>query len=82
MGFLNRLLGRPMRGPAASAPSSGPTSAAPAPPMPGASEDERAVARYRYLLRTASPEQLEAVHAEAFSTLTSEQRQQLLREFT
>ncbi|MGL5929906.1 MAG: hypothetical protein ACRCY8_13310 [Dermatophilaceae bacterium] len=50
--------------------------------MPGASEDERAVARYRYLLRTASPEQLEAVHAEAFARLTPEQRQQVLRELT
>ena len=39
------------------------------------SEDERAVARYRYLLRTAPPESLEQVHAEAFERLTPEQRQ-------
>ena len=38
------------------------------------------MARYRYLLRTAPPEQLEALHAEAFAKLTPEQRQQLLRE--
>lgn len=43
-----------------------------------ASEDERAIARYRYLLRTAPPERLEEVHAEAFGQLSSEQRQQLL----
>ena len=45
-------------------------------------EDDRALARYRYLLRTAPPEQLEALHAEAFATLTPEQRQQLLRELS
>ena len=49
---------------------------------PAASDEERAVARYRYLLRTAPPEQLEALHAEAFATLTPEQRQQLLRELS
>jgi hypothetical protein len=83
MGFLDRLLGRT------------PTEqqrqrvgwddgrnlrSAATPPRPQASEEERAVARYRYLLRTAPPEQLEALHAEAFATLTPEQRQQLLRE--
>ncbi len=42
------------------------------------SENERAVARYRYLLRTAPPERLEEVHAEAFAQLSPEQRQQVL----
>jgi len=41
-------------------------------------EDARAIARYRYLLRTAPPETLEQVHAEAFSRLTPDQRQQVL----
>jgi hypothetical protein len=38
------------------------------------------VARYRYLLRTAPPEQLEALHAEACAALTPEQRRQVLHE--
>ena len=42
------------------------------------SADERAVARYTYLLRTAPPERLEEVHAEAFAQLSPEQRQQVL----
>ncbi|HEU5242512.1 MAG TPA: hypothetical protein VFU25_10875 [Ornithinibacter sp.] len=81
MGFLDRLLGRvpteQQQPQAARARTPGP--AAPA-SRPAATDDERAVARYRYLLRTAPPEQLEAMHAEAFAALTPEQRQQLLRE--
>jgi hypothetical protein len=46
------------------------------------SEDERAVERYRYLLRTAPPETIEQAHAEAFSQLTAEQRQVVLRELS
>jgi len=37
-------------------------------------DDEIAVERYRYLLRTAPPEAIEQVHAEAFAKLTDEQR--------
>ena len=92
MGFLDRLLGRtpseqqrqtgaPGGATAAYRPAT-PTPGQAPPPQPGASEDERAVARYRYLLRTAPPEQLEALHAEAFAKLTPEQRQQLLRELS
>src|SRR4051795_5152605 len=40
--------------------------------------DEQALARYRYLLRTAPPEQIEQAHAEAFAQLTPDQRQQVL----
>ena len=83
MGFLDRLLGRAPSQPRQQYPASGGGSAygvPPAPPRPAATEDERAVARYKYLLRTAPPEQLEAVHAEAFAKLTDEQREQLLRE--
>lgn len=38
------------------------------------SEDEAAVDRYRYLLRTAPPDAVEEVHAEAFARLTPQQR--------
>jgi hypothetical protein len=44
------------------------------------SADEQAVERYRYLLRTAPPETIEAAHAEAFAKLTPEQRRMVLRE--
>ena len=71
MGFLDRLFGggdsRDQR---------------PAPPVPQArqlSDDELAVERYRYLLRTAPPESIEAVHTEAFAKLTPEQRQAVYR---
>jgi hypothetical protein len=48
--------------------------------QPARSEDERAIERYRYLLRTAPPDQVEAAHAEAFAKLTPEQRQQVLEQ--
>lgn len=41
-------------------------------------EDERAIERYRYMLRTAPPETIEQAHAEAFAQLTPEQRRTLL----
>lgn len=40
--------------------------------------DEAAVERYRYMLRTAPPDQVEQAHAEAFAKLTPEQRQKVL----
>lgn len=46
------------------------------------SEDEIAVERYRYLLRTAPPETLEQVHTEAFSKLTQEQRDLLFQQLS
>jgi hypothetical protein len=49
-------------------------------PAGGASADEQAIARYRYLLKTAPPEAIEQAHAEAFARLTPEQRQRLLNE--
>ena len=45
-------------------------------------DDEIAVERYRYLLRTAPPETIEQVHTEAFSKLTEEQRELLFRELS
>ncbi|MDF2143447.1 hypothetical protein [Knoellia sp. p5-6-4] len=83
MGFLDRLLGREPR-------TQQPPYAPPPPDhsvpdgglRPAAGPDERAVARYRYLLRTAPPEALEQVHAEAFARLTPEQRSQVLAELS
>ena len=56
--------------------------AAPRPPQRQRTDDEIAVERYRYLLRTAPPETIEAVHAEAFSKLTDEQRTMVFDELT
>ena len=44
----------------------------------GRLSDDQAIERYRYLLRTAPPEQIEQAHAEAFEKLTVDQRQQVL----
>jgi hypothetical protein len=41
--------------------------------------DQQAIERYRYMLRTAPPEDIERAHAEAFARLTPEQRQQLMQ---
>jgi FtsP/CotA-like multicopper oxidase with cupredoxin domain len=72
MGFLDRLLGREER----------PTRpAAPAPP-PQDSEDEQALERYRYLVRTAPPDRIEQAHEEAFAQLTPEQRRLALAELS
>src|SRR4051794_16171874 len=75
MGLLDRLFGRRDSRPY--------DPAYPQPPRPGGRgnqplSDEQALARYRYLLRTAPPEQIEQAHAEAFAQLTPDQRQQLL----
>ena len=84
MGFLDKLLGRepllqqqrPQR-PAAARPDSRTPSRR---RVGGASsEDERAIARYKYLLRTAPPEDIERVHTEAFAKLSPEQRQMVLQ---
>jgi hypothetical protein len=48
-----------------------------APPAPAG--DEAAIARYRYLMRTAPPEMIEQAHAEAFAQLSPEARAQVLR---
>ena len=66
MGFLDRLFGGDDRDrqPAPQVPQ------APQQPQHRLSEDELAIERYRYLLRTAPPESIEAVHAEAFAKLS------------
>jgi hypothetical protein len=40
--------------------------------------DEQAIDRYRYLLATAPPEEIERAHEEAFARLTPEQRRTVL----
>ena len=40
--------------------------------------DEQALARYRYMLASAPPEEIERAHEEAFAKLTPEQRRQAL----
>ena len=74
MGFLDRLFGRTEE------PARRVEDVPPA--APAADEDERAIERYRYLLRTAPPEQIEQAHAEAFSKLTPEQRRQVLSDLS
>jgi hypothetical protein len=76
MGLLDRLFGR--RNPQG---YDRPAYRQPQYPARGRNEqlpDEQAVARYRYLLRTAPPETIEQAHAEAFAQLTPDQRQQVL----
>jgi hypothetical protein len=46
------------------------------------SADEQAIARYRYLVRTAPPETIEQAHAEAFAQLTPDQRRRVLQELS
>jgi hypothetical protein len=45
-------------------------------------DDLQAIERYRYMLRTAPPDDIERAHAEAFAQLTPEQRQVVLRELS
>jgi hypothetical protein len=73
MGFFDRLFGN--------APDETPEQR-PAPSRDARSDDEIAVERYRYLLRTAPPETIESVHREAFSKLSPEQRQLLFTELS
>lgn len=74
MGIFDKLFGRdeemqpkPAHRPSANAAQSG---------------DEQAIARYRYMLKTAPPETVEQAHAEAFAQLTPEQRKMLLQELS
>lgn len=45
---------------------------------PEADNDERAIERYRYMLATAPPEDIERAHEEAFAQLSPEQRRAVL----
>ncbi|WP_169582673.1 MULTISPECIES: hypothetical protein [Microbacterium] len=87
MGFLDRLFGSDDERQTPPVPQNGDGGPAqPAAGRPGAqpprSPDELAIERYRYLLRTAPPETIEQVHAEAFAKLTDAQRQQVLAELS
>ena len=85
MGFLDKLLGREplqQQRPQQPPPPTGEPYAVPSPRGGASTEDERAIARYTYLLRTADPEDIEKVHAEAFAKLTPEQRQMVLQRLT
>jgi hypothetical protein len=46
------------------------------------SGNEQAIARYRYMLKTAPPETIQQAHAEAFAKLTPEQRNMLLQQLS
>ena len=43
-------------------------------------DDKQAMERYRYMLRTAPPDDIERAHEEAFAQLSAEQRAAVLRE--
>ena len=77
MGFLDRMFG-------AAPASAQPVRAAANPPRTHAAttDDERALDRYRYLIRTAPPETIEQVHAEAFARLTDSQRALIYEELS
>jgi hypothetical protein len=77
MSWLDRLLGRePRPAPSARTPSGANTTGR----ASARTDDEVAIERYRYLLRTAPPDRIEEAHAEAFARLTPEQRQQVLEQ--
>lgn len=75
MGFFDRLFG-------SSSDDNPQQQRAQAPRADARTDDEIAVERYRYLLRTAPPETIESVHREAFSKLTPEQRELLFTELS
>jgi hypothetical protein len=78
MGFLDRLLGREGRDPDPGRYESEPSQRG----LSVSSEDERALERYRYLVRTAPPERIEQAHEEAFAKLTPDQRRLALEQLT
>jgi hypothetical protein len=43
-------------------------------------DDQQALERYRYMLRTAPPEDIERAHAEAFAQLSPDQRRMVLEQ--
>jgi hypothetical protein len=76
MSFFDRLFGQNDDNPAAQRPRESRSS------TPARSDDEIAVERYRYLLRTAPPETIEQVHRDAFSKLTPQQRDIMFEQLT
>jgi hypothetical protein len=45
-------------------------------------DDQQAIERYRYMLRTAPPDDIERAHEEAFAQLSPEQRAAVLRQLS
>jgi hypothetical protein len=76
MGFLDRLLGRRRADPYERGYDREPERR----DRSASAEDQRALERYRYLLRTAPPERIEEAHEEAFAKLTPEQRRLALEQ--
>lgn len=76
MGLLDRILGIENTTPPHHESGTRPA----APGRPQLNQDEQALERYRYMLKTAPPETLEQAHAEAFARLTPEQRRMALAE--
>jgi hypothetical protein len=76
VGLLDRLLGRDDRTRPQQTWNDAP------PPPRARTDDETAIERYRYMLRTAPPDQVEQAHAEAFAKLTPEQRRQVLADLS
>ncbi len=91
MGFLDKLFGhdepQPQRGPVQNTGAFGMGAQQPnvhggANPNRPQNADEQAVARYRYMLQTAPPEDIERAHEESFARLTPQQRQLLLQQLS
>jgi hypothetical protein len=84
MSMLDRILGNRPTPRDDSQPRATPLSSGSAEDTPSAGRpnDEQAVERYRYLLRTAPPQTIEQAHAEAFSQLTPEQRHLVLEQLS
>ncbi len=96
MGFLDKLFGKeePQRQPIQNTGAFGygqpqqpaygqqPTYGQPQRSARPQNADEQAVARYRYMLQTAPPEDIERAHEESFSRLTPQQRQLLLQQLS
>lgn len=74
VGILDKLFGRDEE--------QQPTPAQRASASPAQSADEQAIARYRYMLKTAPPQTIEQAHAQAFAKLTPEQRNMLLQQLS
>jgi hypothetical protein len=82
VGLLDRLLGREDRAQQQQSWNRQPTWNQAPPQRRPQNDDEAAIERYRYMLRTAPPDQVEQAHAEAFAKLTPEQRRQVLAELS
>lgn len=86
MGFLDKLFGHNEQQPQPQVQPTGNTGAfgygQPQAASRPQNADEQAVARYRYMLQTAPPEDIERAHEEAFARLTPEQRQLLLQQLS